>query len=125
MEATIKVSEFPINASNAAELQKKGVETRKANKLRQELLAEQIRREEQQLFLDKLSKQISLQPIQSNPLHVKITEQIDKIDLEMEDCDASALVKLAQAKATLWKLLFPQPKASRSRRDFTPAEPIE
>lgn len=119
------LAEYPINPSNAAELQSKSVETRKANQLKKELLAEQIRREEQQLFLDKLSKQIALQPIQSNPLHVKITEQIEKIDAEMEDCDANALVKLAQAKATLWKLLFPQPKAQRSRRDFTPAEPIE
>lgn len=65
-----------------------------------------------------MAKMIALQPITLNPLHKVITEQIERIDAEMLDCDANALVKLAQAKATLWKLLFPQPKAGRSRRDL-------
>jgi hypothetical protein len=62
---------------------------------------------------------------QLNPLQRVIMGQIQDIDDAMSDCKPKELVAYAAAKATLWKLLFPQPKASRSRRDFAPAEPIE
>lgn len=115
MDASITVEEFPINSQNASALAKKRWDAWRAERDAAKML--------------KLNPppKIEVEPAKQSKdaLHAIIAGQIERIDEEMLDCDANSLVKLAQAKATLWKLLFPQPKAQRSRRDFTPAEPIE
>lgn len=56
----------------------------------------------------------------------RAAKDIDRIDKMIDSCnEAELLVKLIESKSKLWKLLFPQPKAQRSRRDFTRAEPLE
>lgn len=121
METTVEtVAIFPINHSNAAELQRKSVETRKANQQLRELREKQLQEEEQRRL-------IALLPFRQNPLHSKVVEQIEQIDEAMADCKPRELAAFAQAKATLWKLLFPQPKAGRARQVYTPIEapPVE
>jgi hypothetical protein len=122
MEATVELPPqkaiFPINASNAAELQRKSAETRKANNLAREQRENEIRQQEEDRLL-------ALLPFKTNPLHSKVVEQIEQIDEAMADCKPRELAAFAQAKATLWKLLFPQPKAGRTRREFERAEPID
>lgn len=75
-------------------------------------------------------KEILREPIPEGP-DLKLEARKAKIAVDIDKCDAliaacsepDIYVKLVAAKATLWKLLFPQPKASRQRSNFTPAEP--
>lgn len=117
MEATLEITPISsVSPHDPRYLQKLSVQKRKDNKIAAEL-------REKELELVRLAKLVALQPIVQNPFHKVIIEQIEDIDARMQDADDKALASLADAKAKLWKLLFPQPKASRSRRDFTPAEP--
>lgn len=99
-------------------LQSLSVQKRKENKI-----AAELHEKEQEIL--RMAKFVALQPITSNPLHAKVVEQIEQIDEAMTDCRPRELAAFAQAKATLWKLLFPQPKASRQRSAYQHAEPIE
>ena len=71
----------------------------------------------------KLAPKLESHQTQLSPLQRVIVGQIETIDDLMKDCKPRELVAFADAKAKLWKLLFPQPKASRSRRDYSPVEP--
>lgn len=111
MEATLQHPVISaVSPHDPRYLQQLSVEKRKQNKIEAEL------RQKEKDLLD-LAKLVALQPIVQNPFHRVIVEQIEDIDSRMQDADDKALASLADAKAKLWKLLFPQPKASRSRRD--------
>ena len=116
MEATLEST--PISAicpHDPRYLQQLSVQKRKQNQI-----ASELHEKEQEIL--RMAKFVALQPVTSNPLHAKVVEQIEQIDEAMTDCKPRELASFAQAKATLWKLLFPQPKATRSRQSYTPVE---
>lgn len=122
MEATLESQQIPasethpathlkpwqFNASNASEMARKSWEVKR-------------QREE----AAKLAPRLETHGTQLNPLQRVVMGQIQDIDDAMAECKPRELVAYAAAKATLWKLLFPQPKASRSRQSFERAEPVE
>lgn len=119
MDASITVTEFPINSSNASALAKKRWDAWREEKN----AAKMLKLNPPTKVEPEPAKQSSELPV--NPLHATITEQIKQIDLAMADCKPRELASLAQAKATLWKLLFPQPKAGRRSQESSRVEPVE
>lgn len=103
-----------ISVHNARELQQKSVEARKRNQTERKLLEDQEKEAERKKTDGSLLQ---------GQLRDRILRQLDDLDNQWKK-QPSARASIAQAQATLWKLLFPQPKASRSRRDSIDQGPV-
>lgn len=88
-----------FNSLNAREMAAKSIESRRKRKEAAEL-----------------AKSLPLLKQGENPLHAQILEQIADIDKDWRTAKPRDRTALAQAKATLYSLLFPKPKPSRSSR---------
>lgn len=120
MEATIENPNIPpqlvlITPAIARDYQLRSAEARKRNKLAENI--EIIAAETEQ-------KASEANVTLNEALKKRIMRQLDDLDSQWKR-QPKQRYSIAMAQATLWKLLFPQPKASRSRRDYSPAEPIE
>lgn len=124
MDATNTISNelpqlIPITAQNAREMQARGVIARKINRTERELRELEAEKTQKQMEYERANN-ATLQ----EQLRARVISQLDDLSVQWKK-DKRARYSIAQAQATLWKLLFPQPKAGRSRSSFTPAEPLD
>lgn len=91
---------WQFNASNASEMARKSWELKR-----------------QRAEAAKLAPKLQTHDTQLSPLQRVIMGQIETIDDLMTDCKPREMVAYADAKAKLWKLLFPTPKGGKPRHD--------
>jgi hypothetical protein len=104
---------IPIAPQNARDYQARSVIARKANKIAAILEeTQEMRDEKERDLLRAANAQLT------DDLRARVIRQLDDLDRQWKK-RPSERTSIAQAQATLWKLLFPQPKASRSRRDLS------